>query len=251
MRLPMTPTAMAAAILMIGGGWTAPAQAGIDLTTPAGLAPGDQFRFVFVTDGTTTATSTDISTYDNFAQTQADGATYDGVTVSWLAIGSTTAVNAIDHIGQTETPVYLVDGTMVTPNTTTTGLWSGTLDSPIDEDISGQTLLTTTVWTGTNYDGTQSNIAPPLGSAIPDYGITYLTNNEWIAAGHGIAPQITLSLYSISQILTVPQLTTVPEPSSKLLLGVGGALVSAHGWARRRRDQRRQGPVVGPADLLQ
>ena len=94
------------------------------LQTPAGLTFGDQFRFVFVTDGDTTATSTNISDYDNFVQSQAGGATYNGVVVNWLAIGSTESVNAIDHIEQTSTPVYLANGTLVTNSTTAAGLWS-------------------------------------------------------------------------------------------------------------------------------
>ena len=84
-----------------GGGAEA---GGIALNTPAGLNPGDSFRFVFVTDGSTTAQSSNISDYDNFVQTQAGGATYNGAVVNWLAIGSTGTVNAIDHIGQANTP---------------------------------------------------------------------------------------------------------------------------------------------------
>jgi hypothetical protein len=46
---------------------------GLILQTPAGLNPGDQFRFVFVTDGTTNATSSAISSYDAFVTAQAGG----------------------------------------------------------------------------------------------------------------------------------------------------------------------------------
>ncbi len=46
--------ALATAMLWIGFGVGGPAEAsGIGLSTPAGLSPGDSFRFVFVTDGTT------------------------------------------------------------------------------------------------------------------------------------------------------------------------------------------------------
>jgi hypothetical protein len=41
------------------------AKAGTVLPTPAGLASGDRFRFVFITDGTT-AISPSIATYNNF-----------------------------------------------------------------------------------------------------------------------------------------------------------------------------------------
>lgn len=46
---------------------------GVSLQTPAGLKPGDHFRFVFVTDGTTNATSSNISSYDAFVTAQAGG----------------------------------------------------------------------------------------------------------------------------------------------------------------------------------
>ena len=41
------------------------------LSTPAGLAPGSTFQIVFVTDVTTTATSSSITTYNSFVNTQA------------------------------------------------------------------------------------------------------------------------------------------------------------------------------------
>ena len=61
--------AMATAILcLFGFGVGGPAEAGTILTTPAGLSPGESFRFVFVTDGLTTATSTNIDDYNSFVK---------------------------------------------------------------------------------------------------------------------------------------------------------------------------------------
>src|SRR4029077_4549975 len=97
----------------------------ITLQTPTGLNPGDTFRFVFVTDGIRDATSTNIADYDSFVNVDAGGATYSAVVVNWFAIGSTDSVEAINHVGQAITPVYLSDGTLVTTTTTSTGLWSG------------------------------------------------------------------------------------------------------------------------------
>ena len=89
---------------------------------------------------------------------QAAGATYAGSVVNWEAIGSTASVSAINNVGQTTTPVYLADGTLVTTSTTSTGLWSGSISNPIDEDLSGLGVQTgsTGVWTGTNTNGSAS-----------------------------------------------------------------------------------------------
>ena len=70
---PTVRLAAVAALFWLGSQWEDPVQAGVALMTPSGLAPGDQFRFVFVTDGSTTATSTDIGTYDAFVESQAGG----------------------------------------------------------------------------------------------------------------------------------------------------------------------------------
>ena len=130
--------AMATAMLWFGFGGGGRAEASPVLTTPAGLSPGDHFRFVFVTDGTTTATSSNINDYNTFVTEQAGGATYNGQPITWVAIASTPTVNAIDNVGLTQDPVYLADGTKVTTSTTTSGLWSGTLLHVIDEDLSGK-----------------------------------------------------------------------------------------------------------------
>lgn len=116
------------------------AEAGTALLPPAGLSPGYHFRFVFVTDGIRDATSSNITDYNNFVTAQANGATYNGTTMTWAAIASTPTVNAIDNVGQTQDPVYSADGTQVTTTTTTAGLWSGTILTPIDRDLTGLTL---------------------------------------------------------------------------------------------------------------
>jgi hypothetical protein len=160
-RLPRL--ALVAALLCVGIGRVAPVHAGPVLTTPAGLAPGTHFRFVFVTDGTTTAISSNITDYDNFVNTQAGGATYNGVTISWQAIGSTATVNAITHItGPTNDPVYLANGSEVATSTTTStqGLWSGALLHAINTDLTGASV-TATVWTGTEPTGVSGGIGEP------------------------------------------------------------------------------------------
>ncbi len=156
--------ALVAAMVMIGlTAGVRPAAGGIVIQTPAGLLPGNTFRIVFVTDGTTTAGSSDISTYNQFVTTQAGGATYDGATVSWTAIGSTASTNARDNItGSQSAPVFLADGTMVATSTTQagSGLWSASLLAPIDEDLTGPKHALT--WSGSSDFGFGFN---PLGAS--------------------------------------------------------------------------------------
>jgi len=148
--------AVATAILWVGLVLGGRAEAGgISLLTPAGLSPGDSFRFVFVTDGGTNAYSDQISYYNQFVNDQAAGATYNNTVVSWVAIASTASVNAIDNVGQDPIHgVYLADGTLVTSSTTTSGMWSGSLNNPIDRDLSNNSVGNSAAWTGTNTDGT-------------------------------------------------------------------------------------------------
>jgi hypothetical protein len=163
--------AIVAAVLWLGSGLGGWAEGSIILLTPAGLSPGDHFRFVFVTDGIRNATSTNIADYDSFVNAQAGGATFDGVVVNWLAIGSTDSVDAIGHVGQATAPVYLSNGTLVTTTTTPAGLWSGALVHAINLDLAANPVSSLNfVWTGPNPTGTA--FRGPLGAARPEVGST-------------------------------------------------------------------------------
>jgi hypothetical protein len=229
--------ALATALLWSGFGGAPPTQGGPVLLTPAGLAPGTHFRFVFVTDGGTTATSPNITDYDNFVNMQAGGATYGGATISWQAIGSTATVNAISHITGPQTdPLYLSGGSLVASSTTTNvnGLWSGVLQHAISQDLSG-TPLTNSVWTGTQSNGT-GNGAFVLGNGgNVTGGFANSTTSTWVITAGSVPPNNLLSIYGIST-----DLVSVPEPLSCITLGIGLAVTTVIGWSRRRREQRRQ-----------
>jgi hypothetical protein len=228
--------AIVAAVLWLGSGWGGRAEAAIILQTPAGLNPGDQFRFVFVTDGIRDATSTNMADYDGFVNAQAGGATYDGVVVDWLAIVSTDSVDAIDHVGQMNAPVYLSDGTLVTTTTTPSGLWSGALVHEINLDLAGTPVPPLSfVWTGTNPTGT--GFGGPLGAARPQVGSTTDTDGAWISSGGSPSGDLR-NLYGISSVLTVPQ--AVPEPATLAMMGTALGAGLAIGWTRHRRDQQRE-----------
>ena len=224
-------------ILMASAAGTA--SAGLVISTPTGLNPGDHFRILFVTSSTTPASSTKISTYDTFVNTDANGATYNGSVISWQAIGSTASVSAINHIGTTGDAVYLADGTKIASSDGTSGLWSGSLLSAPNELQDGTSAGGVNVWTGTKSDGSAFTTLE-LGSTNPLYGTSSFTvggdgvtagwlANDTLAAGNNY------HLYGISSDLVVPSAAAVPEPSTALLAGLGGLAALAYSFARKRK----------------
>jgi hypothetical protein len=229
------------ALLWLAVGVGGRAEAGVILQTPSGLNPGAPFRFVFVTAGIRDATSANIADYDSFVNAQADGTTYNGAVVDWLAIGSTASVDAIDHVGQVTTPLYLSDGTLVTTTTTPDGLWSGAIVHAINLDLAGNAVDPLFfVWTGTNPFGT--GFGGPLGSARPQTGATTSINGAWVSSGSSPGGDAR-HVYGISPVLTVP-LVAVPEPSALTMLGAALSVGLAISWTRHLRAQRKQGPMA-------
>ncbi len=234
--IPASIVALVVLTLGLGGNNRANA-AGITINTPAGLVPGDTLRIAFVTDASTQATSTDINYYNNFvnadATAEAGGGsiTYNGTPLTFSAIGSTQAVNAITNIGQTGAPVYLTNGTEVARSDTASvgGLWSGSLIHPISLDLINE-LPHSQVWTGTNTIGISDF---PLGTQIPIVGYSDISNSGWIYESHQNPPVLD-PLYGISQPLSV-----VPEPASIVLCLSAAGCGAVGAYVRRRRADRR------------
>lgn len=216
------------------------------LQTPAGLNPGDHFRFVFVTDGqvygntgTIDATSSDIATYNSFVNAQAGGATYGGSTVIWSAIGSTTTVNARDNVGGFETlvPVYLVDGTRAANDLTTNtdGFWSGSLLSGVSIGVSiDGTAVSSYAWTGSNNDGTAYG-----GYELGSGGYAYYGDSD--ATGgfleyDNMDGTYTAPMFAMSSELTVGG-AAVPEIDPAGIGSVLALVAGALGLAERRRPK--------------
>jgi hypothetical protein len=235
-------------ILALHGAFNAINAAPIEIKEPKGLHGGDQFRIIFVTPGTTDALSADISTYDDFVNSQAGGATYNGQVIHWSAIGSTPNVDARDHIGQTSSGVYLADGTLIATSAMRVpgGLWwADPLFAQPIEDLSSNQYTSGFVWTGTCGIGTQyatyvsgyglvkwglgSNVNLTVNNIVYDNQIEVgqlgatpqLSGGDyaWISRGFSVGKKLNTNqyqMYGISDVLTV-----VPEPSTFLISGLG------------------------------
>ncbi|MFN6307702.1 MAG: PEP-CTERM sorting domain-containing protein [Microcystis sp.] len=252
MKLQLGIVSAGVALATLG---TSAAQAAL-VVVPPGLNPGDQFRLVFVTDGTRNATSTNINDYNNFVTSQVTGsalatqlttAGFNLGTITWKAIASTrasgsiVAVNARDNTGTNPSslgvPIYLIDGNRVANNNT--DLWDSSIIRSINVTQSGATTPTAgaVVWTGTNQSGVVSpsptdtnGLGGTTGFAVT--GITNLTTANWIS-NNTTNRTNTRRLYGMSSVLKVPVLE-IPEPSSLLgYITLGGLMLG--GAVRKAR----------------
>jgi len=228
-----------------------PSRADLIIATPSGLSLGNQFRIVFLTNGVTQATSSDIGYYNTFvnnnAISQAGGSgnnvVYGNTVLTWTAIASTYEVSAITNIGSFGVPVYTASGTLITPSDTASGLWSGSLLAPINQFLTSPVFFDTGVWTGTLQNGTAAG-SFTLGSgsgfgSIP--GLSNKTNAEWVETG-ATPSSFTNNMYGISQVLTA-----VPEPSTYAMALAGVACGGFSMWRRRKRARPARRPSLPSA----
>jgi hypothetical protein len=222
------------------------ARADYVIGTPPGLSPGEQFRIVFVTDATTAATSSNINYYNSFVNTDATNeagggnVTYNGTILTFTVIASTETTSAISNIGTTGAPVYLSDGTEIASSDTNKagGLWGGKLLHTINSDLKTTMTPYEQTWTGTATDGTTFT-GVGLGDERVAIGDPYQINQWWLITGdYGYAGH-PLAVYGISQVLTVPGVASVPEPSTLVLGTIGAACVFIYALGRNRRTQQR------------
>jgi hypothetical protein len=224
------------------------------ITIPPGLAPGSEYRLVFVTSGTTSATSTSIAYYNAFATAQADeNPQLAGLGTTWTAIVSTPSMNAAANIGtDSTTPVYGLNGDLVASSldyvfsvfVVSSTISINQLGSPYTgpETCPGVTEACLPVWTGSLRDGTENDPTFTLGGGNPWYGTILETSSNWIEKGNPGGNGFDYPLYAISGDLVVPA-STVPEPSTFGTITV--ALVAFAGMSFRHRVVRRSAHMSG------
>lgn len=205
--------------------------------TPPGVSLGEPYHLAFISSATTTAYSHTIADYDKVVQNAADVA---GVgigspigDITWLAMGNTQYVDAIDHLS-ISAPVYLIDGTQIA--TGSADLWDGTILSAIDTNELGNITSATRVWTGSDIsaNGTKDpSNTRVLGGTGPGVGIPNATDSGWARATSppdSLSNGTALPLYAFSA-----QITAVPEPSMFIPLGlIAVGFVGSYWFSRKK-----------------
>lgn len=171
---------------------------------PPSLAPGSQYRLVFVTDGTRDATSSNIADYDAFVTAEAS-TEFALTSIGWRAIASTATVSANQHT-QTDypdrpgVPIFRLDGVLVAWDYQ--DLWDEILQAALNVDQHGDPVGNSFVWTGTLPSGGAHPLS--LGQPSAMRGWTNYPEN-WIAGPFSSVSTTSLRLYAMSDVLTVPE----------------------------------------------
>jgi hypothetical protein len=206
------------------------------VTVPTDLGPNAQYRLAFLTSQLISGDSTNIAVYNNFVTASANAVSELGsLGTTWRAIVSTPTMDArVNTVTlapfSPSVPIYLLDGSRIAGGNNE--LWDGSLATFLNITELGTVVAAATVWTGTNRVGAAD---APLGTNSPRRGATNLLNSGWINIGPTPDPNSSLEhLYALSGVLTVPQTSAVPEPTSIAMLGL---TVLGAGLVRRGRKR--------------
>lgn len=195
------------------------ANAATVIPVPPGLNPGDTYRLVFRTSGTTQAIFPDIATYNNFVQGFANA---QGLGPGWTAIASTSAANARDNTATATADgagvrIFDIAGTLIAWDYI--DLWDGSILSPIerceDGSVCGPSSIpfgpTAIVWTGTSADGTTTSRHLGLNlEGETTVGAFFGKGGDWIEDGRQRSSSQEGQLYAMSPLFTAP----VPTPAA-------------------------------------
>ncbi len=188
--------------------------------------------------GSRTATNWDISTYDAYVAAQANAVqALQNLGTTWSVIGSTSAVNAIDHDATSpDVAIYNLFGQKIADNLS--DIFNNS-QSPINVDQNGAVYNSQDpgdssqfVWTGTTINGTRQE---PLGGSTVALGYAW----AYDPLNSGFYPTISgddsatksYHFYGISGVITVA--APAPEPSTAGLL-VSSAVALFVVWKRRK-----------------
>ncbi|NKB20945.1 MAG: PEP-CTERM sorting domain-containing protein [Alphaproteobacteria bacterium] len=193
------------------------------ITVPTGLNVGDSYRLAFVTSNTMNAISSNLADYNAFVTAAANSqATLAALGTAWYAIASNAAGNARSNTGTDPTtatgvPIYLLDSSSTKLADNNADLWDGTRDTPLNITEAGTIWTGSLVWTGTDADGLRTD-GFFSGFGTTKFGLANDSGMAGINAGR-TNPELSGSIYAISDVLTVA--VAVPAPAGLALFGLG------------------------------
>ena len=205
--------------------------AGAIITVPSGLAPGDHYRLMFITDVTRDGTSSNIADYNAFVT--ADALAHPelaALNTSWNAIVSTPTVSAAQNADflMPAPMALLVDllpgGTALTvpaANPAANGATIGGKTVVIQSADFASLGLLPPIFTGSTADGNGLS-GDTLGAAMVGQGQFTQQGTEWISSGSLANSNTQSYFYGISGELTVP--AGVPEPGTLALVALGAGV---------------------------
>ena len=226
---------------------TAKAQTMPIATVPTDLCGGDEYRLVFVTDGSISSGVyqdqtlwSNIETYNDFVTAEANSVPeLSQLGTTWKVIGSTQYVNARANTNTDPStpgfPIYSVADKLIAASNT--DLWDGAIANSIDMTPTGVTLpVGTWVITGTNWNGlpnwhskygwlTFGSDGRGIGIRI-NLGIIGQTDTNWIANGWYPTTQ---RVYAMSGVLTVPN-TVVDTCAPRASIPTQSPAANGLGW---------------------
>jgi len=203
------------------------------ITVPPALAPGAQYRLVFVTSDATNALSSVIADYNAFVTSEANSiAALANLSTTWTVIASTPTVNAVVNVGATGNAIgiYRLDGALVAPNTTS--MFSGSLSNAVLLNQNGTQNSSGTVWTGSSPNGIR-DFGLGHSTSQADFGGSTAADHYWLSSDT-FPTDYQFSVYAISGVLTAPG-TATPEPST-----LGMTAVAAIAFCAGRRHSMRR-----------